>query len=269
MTAAVAVPLVEVTRHGDIPQAVCDVAQEKIGALLARMGGAPVLHAHVRLIRETNPSIERPAIAKASVDLQGRPVNAHVAAATFREAVDLLELRLRDQLEHAHRRLDARQHEAGLAAPGEWRHGDLAASRPGWFDRPVEEREIVARKTYATRPSTVEEAAFDLDVSESEFWLFVEAATGCEAFLRRTSDGELELTMVDPPVERVAELPPGIRLAAAPPPTLTVDEARSELDEGGGRFVFFVDDEDRRGKVLYHRYDGHYGLVAPASSSGT
>jgi hypothetical protein len=29
-------------------------------------------------------------------------------------------------------------------------------------------------------------------------------------------------------------------------------------------FLFFVDAERGRGAVLYHRYDGHYGLIAPA-----
>ena len=261
---ALAVPTIEVMRHGDIPTSACELATKKIGALLARFASTSVLHARVRLIRETNPSIDRPAIAKASVDVQGRHVNAHVAAKTFPEAVDLLELKLSDQLEHAHRRLDARQHDPGVPTPGEWRHGDLSAHRPDWFNRPVEEREIIAHKTYATPPITIEEAAFDLDVSESEFWLFVDAGTGRDSVLRRISGGAFELSMVDPPAEGVSSGSAEVRVAPAPPPTLSPDGARSHLDVSGKRFVFFADAGDGRGKVLYHRYDGHYGLVAPA-----
>lgn len=29
-------------------------------------------------------------------------------------------------------------------------------------------------------------------------------------------------------------------------------------------FVFYLDRERRRGALLYHRYDGHYGLITPA-----
>jgi hypothetical protein len=28
-------------------------------------------------------------------------------------------------------------------------------------------------------------------------------------------------------------------------------------------FLFFLDRERNRGALLYHRYDGHYGLIAP------
>ncbi len=28
--------------------------------------------------------------------------------------------------------------------------------------------------------------------------------------------------------------------------------------------MLFADDTTRRGNVLYHRYDGHYGLITPA-----
>jgi Sigma 54 modulation/S30EA ribosomal protein C terminus len=30
----------------------------------------------------------------------------------------------------------------------------------------------------------------------------------------------------------------------------------------GQPFVFFVDPETGRARLLYHRYDGHYGLIA-------
>jgi hypothetical protein len=45
---------------------------------------------------------------------------------------------------------------------------------------------------------------------------------------------------------------------------LELDTARELLDEGDLPFVFFVDPLTRRGRVLYRRYDGHYGLIVPS-----
>jgi hypothetical protein len=36
------------------------------------------------------------------------------------------------------------------------------------------------------------------------------------------------------------------------------------LELMGWPFVFFRDPTTGRGSVLYHRYDGHYGLLVPA-----
>ena len=36
------------------------------------------------------------------------------------------------------------------------------------------------------------------------------------------------------------------------------------MDRFDQRFAYFIDAEDGRGKVLYLRHDGHYGLVEPA-----
>jgi Sigma 54 modulation/S30EA ribosomal protein C terminus len=45
---------------------------------------------------------------------------------------------------------------------------------------------------------------------------------------------------------------------------LTIPEARQRLEVAGLPFVFFADASTDRGSVLYHRYDGHYGLITPA-----
>jgi putative sigma-54 modulation protein len=44
---------------------------------------------------------------------------------------------------------------------------------------------------------------------------------------------------------------------------LTLDRARTEMDFLNHRFLYFIDAEDGRGKVLYLRHDGDYGLVEP------
>jgi hypothetical protein len=42
---------------------------------------------------------------------------------------------------------------------------------------------------------------------------------------------------------------------------ITVADARSEMDVLNHSFLYFIDLEGRRGKVLYLRRDGDYGLV--------
>ena len=40
--------------------------------------------------------------------------------------------------------------------------------------------------------------------------------------------------------------------------------ARSEMDLLNHRFLYYIDAADERGRVLYLRFDGDYGLVEPA-----
>jgi hypothetical protein len=55
-----------------------------------------------------------------------------------------------------------------------------------------------------------------------------------------------------------------VEVDRASAPALTEAEAIDRLDLSGSPFVFFVDSADGRGRVLYRRYDGHYGLITPA-----
>jgi ribosome-associated translation inhibitor RaiA len=92
-------------------------ARRKLTAL-ARVAPAPMLHARVRLGRAANPAVARPAHAEALLDLNGTPVQARVSARRLEEAVDLLEARLRHQLEHLASRRLTRRRVARVAAPG-------------------------------------------------------------------------------------------------------------------------------------------------------
>jgi hypothetical protein len=53
-------------------------------------------------------------------------------------------------------------------------------------------------------------------------------------------------------------------VSPVPAPCLAVSEAIERLELAGQPFVFFIDPDTERGTVLYHRYDGHYGLITPA-----
>jgi ribosome-associated translation inhibitor RaiA len=56
-----------------------------------------------------DPAVERPAVAEATLEVNGHPLRAHAAADHLEEAVDLLEDRLRPQLEHLSSHLHTRQ----------------------------------------------------------------------------------------------------------------------------------------------------------------
>ena len=42
-----------------------------------------------------------------------------------------------------------------------------------------------------------------------------------------------------------------------------VENIRDQMDLAHHRFLYFTDSADGVGKVLYHRHEGDYGLVAP------
>jgi len=70
--------------------------------------------------------------------------------------------------------------------------------------------------------------------------------------------------MADPKPGRLGPLPGSVTVSLLPAPRLTVQEAAGRLDAAGQLFTFFVDTGTGRGSVVYHRYDGHYGLLVPA-----
>ena len=212
---------------------------------VARHASRPVLHARVTLHLHGDPAVERPAVAKASLEVGGRPVRAHVAAEQMVEAIDLLERRLRRNLEDLEERDRARRHENGTEPPGEWRHGSLPTARPEYFPRPPEERKLVRRKTFAAAASTPAQAVLEMQLLDHDFHLFTDAETAEENLAFRSPDGVIELA----------------RLTSAP--VLLLEDAIERLDLSGERFVFFVEPQTRRGNVLYRRYDGHYGLIEP------
>ena len=45
------------------------------------------------------------------------------------------------------------------------------------YPRPADDRTVVRRKTFALRPESIEEALFDLEALDHDFFLFVHADT--------------------------------------------------------------------------------------------
>jgi ribosomal subunit interface protein len=256
-----------VSTEGPVPPVARQRAEDKLGQLALHIR-EPVLYAEIRLVNDHTPARARPAIAEATLSINGTPVRAHVAAGDLDSAIDLLEERLKRRItrheERLHREGKERHRSQNGSNGHDWRHGDHLTQRPEWHERPPDEREVVRHKTFALDPLTIDEAAFDLDALAHDFYLFTELETGADAVISYDDDHGLCL-----------QLPEGVGAVAieqtavpvrqgASAPTLTLVDAEDRLDDGGERFVFFIDQESGRGHVVYHRFDGHYGLITPA-----
>ena len=248
--------------RGEVSDESRDYADKRLSTLIEHIA-EPVLFARVKLTQAPDPALERPAIAEATIDINGEIVRAQIGAHSMGEAIDMLRARLRGKLEHRAQHRQALRRRAASSPPGEWRHGDPPTERPGYFERPAEEREVVRHKSYMTDELTPDEAAFDMEQLDFDFYLFRDRVSGEDALLERVSDGSYRLTRVRP--SSIATEPTAVALAIAPhsAPALDLDEAIERISANGERLVFFENATTGRGNVLYRRYDGHYGLITP------
>lgn len=257
---------VQVTTRGEVGRKSQEYAITKI-TRSARFAQAPILFARIKLIVERDPARARPAIAQALLDVNGTPVPAHVAAHDLAEAIDLLADRLRHRLEHlAERQQALRKRGPGARQTHEWRRGDRPTPRPPYFDRPAEDRQVVRQKTFALDHLSPVEAAEEMDRLGYDFHLFPCAATGAVCVVARQADGGGSVVGTGP----LSRLPDGFVADPTPTPTLHEPQALKLLDLSDAPFVFYRDAATGVGTVVYHRDDGHYGLIAselPARSS--
>lgn len=251
---------VQVTVRGRLPGAE-DYAVRRVDEVL-RLAPEPVLAARVKLTKRSDPAVRRRILAQANLDVRGRLVRAQADGTTVTEAVDLLHDRLRRQLEKAARHWEARR--GHFPTDESWRHGHEPTRRPGFYPRPPEEREVVRHKTYTLPRISVDEAAFEMDTMDYDFHLFTEIETGQDSVLYRTADG-FRLAQLEAPARNITTVV-SLTVSSQAAAELTVAEAIERLNLSGLPFVFFRDAEQDRGCVLYHRYDGHYGLITPVDS---
>lgn len=252
---------VRVETHGSAPEGSSDLAAARVGAQL-RVAAEPVLSARVMLTMSADPAVACPAVAQVTVDMNGRIVRAQAAGQTMRAAIEGMEARLRVRLDRAARNWAALRGTVPASEPGEWRHQSIPAHRPPYFPRPGAEREVIPRVSYAASPETPEQALAELDLLDYDFHLFTERSTGEDSAIYRTADG-CRLAMAHPKAGRLGPVPDPMTVSMLPAPRLAVAEAAERLEAMGQPFMFFVDASTGRGSLIYHRYDGHYGLIIP------
>ena len=252
----------EVVTGGDVDKDAIGYAVLRFGAVAEEVA-EPILFARVKLTQAADPARARPAIAQVAFDIDGELVRAHGAGHSMREAIDLLQRRLRAKLEHRAEHREAERTRTAIPEPGEWRHGDLPSERPDYYDRPPDERELVRHKSFAVGELTRDEAAFDMEQLDYDFHLFRDLASGEGALIERRPDHTYRLTRLRPAEVASGATAIALTVDEHPAPELTVAEAIERLNADGERFVFFANQVTGRGNVLYHRYDGHYGLITP------
>ncbi|WP_371494669.1 sigma 54 modulation/S30EA ribosomal C-terminal domain-containing protein [Kitasatospora sp. NBC_00374] len=256
-------PGIQVEAQSDLPPGSAELARGKVLTLLDEVR-EPVLFVRIRLTRSNNPATERPYLAQANVDVNGRAARAHVASETMPEAIDLMQDRLSLQLARLRRHWETLRGEMPAAGEHGWRHGAEPTHRPDHFPRPAEEREVIRHKSFSLARETPDEAVFEMDGMDYGFHLFTELATGEDSVVYRAAPTGYRLAQVHPQPEKIGTTAVPLTVSPAPAPRLTVATAKTRMDTLGQPFVFFADEVTRRGNVLYHRYDGHYGLITPA-----
>ena len=239
---------------------------ETMMAALAEVAPRPVLFAKVKVNQDDDRSPDQCSVVQATMDVSGVVLRAQAAGATALAALKVVA----DRMERRVHRLSERRAKADKRRPstprGAWRSGDLSTGRPEFYDRPSEERLVVRRKTYSPADRiSVSEALFDLDVLDYRFFLFTDSADDKATIVYEDDEG-VAIRKVDgaPPDESM--LRPDVDVNTTPPPTIGVDRAVSRLNRSDMPFIFFQDAESRTPRVLYRRYDGHYGLLVPSTS---
>jgi len=257
-----AAPLVAEPRivvRGAVSDAVVAYGREKLLHAL-RLASGPVLAAELRIDRHTDPARASAVHVEMTLDLDGTVVRSRAGAPEPSAAVD-------DAAERLERRIGTVRHRPQDRMlrhrdRTSWHHEDRVVPRHRGFPRPPEERELVRRKSFTVAAESIEDALFDLERLDHDFFLFRHDVTGGAAVVFRAEAGRYGVTLERPAPDAVAAV--GIDLVTGPAPTvLDIGSARALLEASGVPFVFFVDDATDRGCIVYRRDDGHDGLVTP------
>jgi ribosome-associated translation inhibitor RaiA len=224
-------------------------ARERIESL-QQVTDDPLTNVRVS-VRETNAS--RPFVVDASLVVKDRLLAAHTAGKTLDEALDKAVHRLRRQI--------LRVTKSEVAQRNDPLELDRV-ERPEAGLKPPPERQIVHRHPYLGVPLSTGEAVRELLDLDLEFFFFTHARTGEDVVVYRRDDGRIGLLH-----PQGSELADENDIVVAEPSRysepLTLEKAREEMDWLNHRFLYFIDSADGRGKVLYLRHDGDYGLVVP------
>jgi hypothetical protein len=228
-------------------ETVSELAEQLIRSAVEQ-APAPVMHARVRLIRHSNPSVEQAVVARAVLALPMHIVRAEAAGASEAEALDRLHDRVVAQLQRP-------------------RHGTTPSPRAPYFARPPEQRQIILHASVSAAACDLDRAAADMAAMDYSFHLFTETGSGQDSVLYRDAGG-YALAQVAPMPDRLARHVLPVTVIGSVAPLLTVAEAAGQLATEDEPFLFFLDADRVCGAVIYHRYDGHYGLVVPAAHAG-
>lgn len=222
--------------------------------LLAPVLGKWTDYSHIRVTRLPHADVIRPVVAQLELRHPQGCLRTQVATTTVHDAVLALIRRSVTQL-----RLLPDSSRGGTG------HRPVRTPLPSWSPelRPPGRREITRSQISELTPTTVAEAIRTLEWMDHEFHLFHDAGTEQDAIVCRSGAGSFRLTWLEPrgPSPRVGR---ALTVDRQPVTWRTVREVTRRLDLTGRPYEFFADKMTGRGRVLYARYDGNYGLLGAA-----
>jgi hypothetical protein len=239
-------PTVEV-RGGVSPQE-RDSAEERVRNVLARHRRV-VADARVRV---SGGACGGPGLVQVNLRVCGAPARVQVPGRTVAEAIATAASRLDRQIA----RLSTTWQPWPWPDPERCSLGLPGAGR------------IVREKTYRLRVARPCQAAATLHAMDYEVFLYIDVETGEDAVVYRA--GPVGLALARQATMRPPRLAGALALTVNPrkTPVLTRLQAARWLADGWLPFLFFTDHDTGRGNLLYRRYDGNLGLVAPGDERG-
>lgn len=221
-----------------------DCAEAMIGAVLTHHGATA---GDARLRVTGGRCAGGPGLVQVNLRVHGAPARVQVPGRTIVEAIAA-----------AAARLDRQVHRLATAWE-QWPWPDPERRALG-----VPGRGSIARvKTVRLHTAMPCQAAAVLSAMDYDAHLFRDAETGEDAVVYRSGPTGLRLArqrVMRPPSSRSA-LP--LTVNPHKTPRVTAEQAVSRLADGWLPFVFYTDQQTGRGNLLYRRYDGQLGLVAP------
>jgi len=132
--------------------------------------------------------------------------------------------------------------------------------------RPIHERKMLRHKTFELELCTANEAIEDMELMGYPFQLFKGLETGQDSVVYRDGPKGYRLAQVEQRNGRSWGRRPALTVSPRPAVRMSLAEATESLNLTAGPFVFYAEALTGRGRVLYRRYDGHYGLITPAGA---
>jgi ribosome-associated translation inhibitor RaiA len=234
-------------------------------ARLARYTDEPIEGLRLTLRHPETRAARLRWVADASLVLNGRRLAAHTTGSNGLQAANEAAERLERQMRRVADTPVALRNERRVIQKALAHLAHERRHRPRPSHKPPDLRDIIPRRTAYPLPESTLDAVADLLDLDLEFLLFRHARTGEDVVVYRRDDGRIGL--LHPPGSPLADendivIPKPSRYAHPIP----LAKARDEMDVLNHRFLYFIDAADGRGKVLYLRHDGDYGLVEPPPS---
>lgn len=123
----------------------------------------------------------------------------------------------------------------------------------------------VRRTVMDLRPTSIDDAATQMDAAGRDYQLFVESGTGQAGVLLKTRYQGYFLELASMPAIGLDSFSVRMTVCERIPPLLTAAEAVQRFTVCGGNYLFFFDAEWARGSLVHRGAGGHFSVLTPAA----